>query len=87
MAFKPNDTQELLARNAQIQARASGDTDRHRLNDLMWEAMKNNDDATRNMDVRLVRLESTLATLKWLIGAGVPVILALLAALHLKMQP
>ena len=87
MSYKPNETQELLARNSQIRARVDGgDTDRHRLNDMLWESLRNNDEATREIDLRLVKLETTLLVIKWVLTVGVPAILALLASLHLRLQ-
>ena len=83
MAFKPNDTQELIARNDAIRARLTGgDTDRHFRQDVLWEAMKNNDDATREIDKRLVELETTLRVLKWVIFTALPTIMGFVGALH-----
>lgn len=66
MKYDPHATQELENRAAS--------SDRHRLNDMLWAALKNHDDGIADLLERITKLETTLKNLTWLIG----VLLALL---------
>ena len=78
--YDPNATQELIE--------VSSRSDSHRIEDLQWTAIRNQDagiqdlwDAHAALSERLVKIETTLRNLQWLLGFAIAA-LGLLVGLH-----
>lgn len=53
MSYDPSITQKV---------KVSGDTDRHRLSDMMWKAIENHDEACADFETRIAVIERTRPT-------------------------